>query len=634
MILTAATIAAYKSFRKPVTVYCSDRTTILIGPNDHGKTNVLLAIQKLNPQQEFPRQEVNDRTKENGPSSVTFTLRLTEAERRTISDAVTPLQEKETATLAEQYTATAAAAGAAVGGSPPTETNMHTLTLQDLAGAGSLQSWWEKTEKSSEITFKRTPDGPLELTTNLRSETTRAGLLAILEPLLPKVFLFTPAVLRQLPDTVNLASLQENQVMQGVFHLAGIWEDREQLLSGNTRQNDDELREASKRLTTEVRKNWTQGKDLEFHLEYVNNDVRLSVKDTAKTVTAVADRSDGFTAYFAMRMLLVARTKQTTPNGYIFLFDEPGLNLHPKGQVDLQNVFEDIAQNNQIIYTTHSVFLINKNYPTRNHLVYKNEHGSNIDTKPFIGGWAKVKEHLGLYLSANFLFADKILLAEGPTDDIYLPSIIQGLISRGHFDGDLNALAIRAGLNSKDMLAVASTYISEERAVTVLVDGDIEGEQRKSRIEKWATSKKKKCPVLILSEYCKAPCAIENFLEPTLYTDAVIAASKHLTDDGTLATPAGEWQTELKKLLTTEDNHTLGKRAENATKTILGEAISDVLIAIKYAELLQKADEPKPTPEFLTNYWAGAELRRFANALWSTLGLPMRADTKAISLTT
>jgi predicted ATP-dependent endonuclease of OLD family len=394
------------------------------------------------------------------------------------------------------------------------------------------------------------------------------------------------------------------------------------------------LREASKRLTTEVRKNWTQGKDLEFHLEYVNNDVRLSVKDTAKTVTAVADRSDGFTAYFAMRMLLVARTKQTAPNGYIFLFDEPGLNLHPKGQVDLQNVFEDIAQNNQIIYTTHSVFLINKNFPTRNHLVYKNEHGSNIDTKPFIGGWAKVKEHLGLYLSANFLFADKILLAEGPTDDIYLPSIIQGLISRGHFDGDLNALAIRAGLNSKDMLAVASTYISEERAVTVLVDGDIEGEQRKSRIEKWAASKKKKCPVLILSEYCKAPCAIENFLEPTLYTDAVIAASKHLTDDGTLATPAGEWQTELKKLLATDDNHTLGKRAENATKTILGEAISDVLIAIKYAEVLQKAEEQKPTPEYLTNYWAGAELRRLANALWSTLGLPMRADTNAIPLTT
>lgn len=67
---------------------------------------------------------------------------------------------------------------------------------------------------------------------------------------------------------------------------------------------------------------------------------------------------------FNMRMLLVARTDKAVPNGYIFMFDEPGLNLHPKGQVDLQNVFEDITKTNQIIYSTHSVFLINKNYPT------------------------------------------------------------------------------------------------------------------------------------------------------------------------------------------------------------------------------------------------------------------------------
>ena len=190
--------------------------------------------------------------------------------------------------------------------------------------------------------------------------------------------------------------------MQGVFRLAGIWESRERLLGGNTRRNQDELRDASERLTSRVRENWTQGKDLEFFLEYVASDIRLTVKDKAKTVTAVSERSNGLTAYFAMRMLLVARTDQASPNGYIFMFDEPGLNLHPKGQVDLQNVFEDIARTNQIIYSTHSVFLINKNYPERNHLVYKNEHGSNIDNKPFVGGWAKVKEHLGLYYLQTF----------------------------------------------------------------------------------------------------------------------------------------------------------------------------------------------------------------------------------------
>ena len=75
--------------------------------------------------------------------------------------------------------------------------------------------------------------------------------------------------MRQLPDTVTLSALESNEVMQGVFRLAGVWDLRSELLSGNTRQNQDKLREASETLTTEIRKNWTQGKDLQFYLEYV-----------------------------------------------------------------------------------------------------------------------------------------------------------------------------------------------------------------------------------------------------------------------------------------------------------------------------------------------------------------------------
>ena len=64
MILHAARISGFKSFRKPVDVFFSERTTVLIGPNDHGKTNVLLAIEKLSPDKEFPKEEVNDRIRE------------------------------------------------------------------------------------------------------------------------------------------------------------------------------------------------------------------------------------------------------------------------------------------------------------------------------------------------------------------------------------------------------------------------------------------------------------------------------------------------------------------------------------------------------------------------------------------
>jgi hypothetical protein len=298
-------------------------------------------------------------------------------------------------------------------------------------------------------------------------------------------------------------------------------------------------------------------------------------------------------------------------------------------------VFEDIAHTNQIIYSTHSVFLINKNYPDRNHLVYKNEHGSNIDNKPFVGGWAKVKEHLGLYLSANFLFADRILFAEGPTDEIYLPLLLQGLIEHGQFDGDLNGFAIRSSLNSKEMLALANMYTQEQRTVTVLVDGDAEGRQRKAKIEAWANRVKQECPIIILSDYKDAPCSIEDFLEPATYIEAVLAACRHAVEAGHLQTTKEAWPAELRRLIETPDGRggtdprSLGKRVETATTEIFGEPISDNAIAIKYSELLQLPRDPAEVSR-IRDYWQDEMLRNLANDIWKALNLPKRGDITGI----
>jgi predicted ATP-dependent endonuclease of OLD family len=442
-------------------------------------------------------------------------------------------------------------------------------------------------------------------------EVWRPSVSALILSYLPKVILFKAATLSQLPDTVDLSGLQSNEVMQGVFRLAGIWDQREDLLTGNTRKNQDALRDASEALTTRIRQNWTQGSDLEFYLEYVGNNIRLTVKDTTKSVTAVGDRSEGFTSYFAMRMLLVARTESTQPHGYVFMFDEPGLNLHPKGQVDLQNVFESISETNQIVYSTHSVFLINKNYPDRNLLVFKNRDGSNIDNKPFVGGWAKVKEHLGLYLSANFLFADKILLAEGATDEAYLPLILQGLIERDKFDGDLNAFAIHTSLNDSETVASASMYTREDRRVAVLVDGDDAGNKRKTRVENWSKQANRKCSVVTLGDFKTPPCSIEDFLEPGAFSEAVILACKEAIEAGVLDEKEN-WETTVRGQLATKEKKSLGRRVEGALKQTFGEALSDVWIARKYGDLLRA--EPADQKAARDAYWSDVLLQRLARS--------------------
>lgn len=592
MILNSLTIDGYKSFRKKAELPISSRTTILIGPNDHGKTNALMAIEKLNPDNLFTPLEINDRLRNKEHASITFSLGLHKSEIDSLYDANRSSMRPDDGTIIVQSTA-----------------SRDFMTVVDiLAASGTIEAV---------ARVERPLSFPLldELTENLRAEFS-----SILRAILPKVVFFRSETLRQTADAVNSSTLEQNEVMQGVFRLAGIWEERERLLSGNTRTNNEDLREASKLLTKKIRENWTQGRDLEFFLEYVGNDIRLTIKDTAKTVTPLAERSEGFTSYFAMRMLLVARTQLARPNGYIFMFDEPGLNLHPKGQVDLQNVFEDIAQTNQIVYSTHSVFLINKNHPDRNHLIFKNEEGSNVDKKPFVGGWAKVKEHLGLYLSANFLFSDKILLAEGATDEIYVPLIVQGLIGRGQFDGDLNALAIHSSLNESEMISSAGIYLREQRQPAILVDGDGEGDKRKTKIERWSKRINRKCPVINLSDYKDAPCSIEDFLEPTTFKEAVVAACEQAIEEGVIEAKYQDWGTRLQERLQGKDGKTSGKRLQEALEELFGEAISDVWIARKYSAMIQN-NNPNTA-----NYWKEKPILNLVKGIWTALELPKRED--------
>lgn len=614
MLLRNIILSGFKSFRRRTELPISDRTTVLIGPNDHGKTNALAAADRLNIDRKFDVPDLNDRCESKDDAYLSYTLTVNAAEVKTLSDLVTASE----------------VIGNALGG------DSSASVQKDEDGAPvrvtEIDAWLDSLRKSRKLEVIRPYGQDLKARLDQLPEKWRPSLSAVIPKALPKVILFTAETLRQLPDTVDATALQANEVMQGVFRLAGIWDQRLDLLSGNTRQNQDTLRDASELLTARIRLNWTQGRDLKFFLEYVGNNIRLTVKDTARTVTAVGERSEGFTSYFAMRMLLLARTEAAQPNGYIFMFDEPGLNLHPKGQVDLQNVFENIAATNQIIYSTHSVFLINKNYPDRNHLVFKNQEGSNIDNKPFVGGWAKVKEHLGLYLSSNFLFSDKVLLTEGTSDEIYLPLIIQGLIEKNKFNGDLNAFAVNSSLNDPETIAAANMYVKEDRRVAVLVDGDDAGSRRKARIEKWSQQTNRKCPVISLSEIKPDPCSIEDFLEPSTFKDAVVLACKEAIDLGVLKPKRATWEHDIRSGLNAKEGKSLGRRVEELVVEAFGEPISDNWIARKYAECLRSPEQE--SRDAIEAYWSEEALTTLVTTIWRHLELPTRGDLTKVPFTT
>ena len=139
-----------------------------------------------------------------------------------------------------------------------------------------------------------------------------------------------------------------------------------------------------------------------------------------RRVTRECQRSAGVTQFFKLSMVLHARRRKNPANSYIYLFDEPGVFLHPKGQKDLLAVFEQLAGETQIVYATHSLFMLNQNFPERHRLINRNKITTAVDAKPYRANWKYAVDALGVRLTANILFSPSILLVEGDSDPLYI----------------------------------------------------------------------------------------------------------------------------------------------------------------------------------------------------------------------
>ena len=197
-----------------------------------------------------------------------------------------------------------------------------------------------------------------------------------------------------------------------------------------------QLKEASVTLNDTLKADWIQGADLRYELSHESaaKQILLRIEDPAvdSRLVRASRRSSGFTHFFALKTVLYARQRDCLANAYIFLFDEPGIYLHPSGQHDLLRVLDAIGKHNQVIYSTHSLFMLNRTFPARHRLIVKNGGGTRIDGKPFVDRWGSTIEELGFSLAGTILFAQHVLLAEGDADPVFIYALFQKLVEIGY----------------------------------------------------------------------------------------------------------------------------------------------------------------------------------------------------------
>jgi len=123
-----------------------------------------------------------------------------------------------------------------------------------------------------------------------------------------------------------------------------------------------------------------------------------------------------------------------TTSNTILLIDEPELYLHPQAIEVLRDALKRLStQGYQVIFTTHSPFMITSKDVENTILVRKNDsvgtHKRNSLRTAIATVASSYPSQLGIIFSlsnsSNILFAEKVILAEGKTENRLLPKIIQ-----------------------------------------------------------------------------------------------------------------------------------------------------------------------------------------------------------------
>jgi predicted ATPase len=176
--------------------------------------------------------------------------------------------------------------------------------------------------------------------------------------------------------------------------------------------------EASRLITQQIRRVWSQEPTIEIKLNVNGKVLYIDISDGTTVYDTPESRSLGFRWYLSFYINFIAQTFEAKANEFVFLLDEPGIHLHPAGQKDLTRVMEDLAIKNQLIYTTHSPFMINREYPQRVRLVSKGREGTKIDSQAYRENWKPLRRSIGLVIGDLFFFNDSSLILEVPSKKI------------------------------------------------------------------------------------------------------------------------------------------------------------------------------------------------------------------------
>ena len=283
---------------------------------------------------------------------------------------------------------------------------------------------------------------------------------------------------------------EKHRHFQALLQLAGTTvEDLQN--TGRSEELVARLEVVSNSMSDKVFEYWSQNKHLQVEIRcdparpddpppYDDGEViQLRIRNQRHRVTTQFDaRSAGFVWFFSF-LVWFSRMEDIHGNNLVILLDEPGLSLHGTAQADLlRYIREELLPKYQVIYTTHSPFMIDATdlMGVRTVEDTTDERGVPRGTKVGDRALSTDKETLfplraaiGYEMTQSLFVGEHCLLVEGPSDLLYLQWASRLLEARGRTKLDRRWTIIPAGGISK-LATFASLFAGHLLDVAIFTD--------------------------------------------------------------------------------------------------------------------------------------------------------------------
>lgn len=492
--------------------------TCLVGKNESGKTSLLTALYRLNPhddddrefdrEQDYPRRKLVEYEDLHGDEAADVVVTqwvLDEddiaAAKELVGDVAFDATE---VTISRKYDEdqrntwnTHADETAAL--SHLIQTSMlHAEEKMALSGITTIAELKKHLAGLGEKSTERHQKLAGHLAKGFARDRATLAVNDLLHARMPKFVYFSQY--DRMPGQVSLTELvrQEDQPKFRVFlsflELARISIDEVQKI--NTFESlIARLEAASIKISREIFEFWSQNKHLKVEVRIDEGQagdpapfnagkiVRLRIRNTHHDVTvSFDDRSTGFVWFFSF-LVLFSRLKSSLGRNIIVLLDEPGLSLHAKAQADLlRYIHTRLKPDHQVIYTTHSPFMISADdllsVRTVEDVVRPDGNGNIEVLGTKVGDRVlstdrdtlfPLQSALGYEITQTLFIGTNTLLVEGPSDLVYL-KVFSSVLADKRRDSLSSRWTICPAGGVDKVAAFLSLFGGQRLNIAVLVD--------------------------------------------------------------------------------------------------------------------------------------------------------------------